>query len=139
MLCPSVRHSQALCSPAVTRHPLLDSQGLFETHSNVVPGSIIARKVPSRLDRLQDHSNDERVQMASHAQSCLLHLSASWLVIAHRPDQSSKASSDPQFALHVHAPRPSRPIGPVLGLQRRAWHCRHRSFSAEPKSLEYGA
>ncbi len=91
---------------------------------------IKARKVPSHPDRLRDLSNNEWVQMANQGQPGSLHVrfSAPQLVIAHRPGQSPKASSNPQLALHVHALRPLRPAGPVLGLRRRARHCRQRTL-----------
>lgn len=79
--------------------------------------------------------------MANHGRSrlCYVHSLAPWLVRAHRPDQSLKASSARQLALHVHALRPLLPAGPALDLRRRARHCRLRTPLAGSGSLGCGA
>lgn len=79
--------------------------------------------------------------MANHGRSHLwyVHFSAPGLVIAHRPDQSPKASSTPQLAWHVHALRLLLPAGPALDLRRRARRCRRRIPLAESGNLGCGA
>ena len=104
-------------------------EGLFPMAHAGRKRGIKAHKVPTRPDRLHfDQSNNEWVWMANQGRSRLGHVRSSTpsLVRVRRPGQSPKASSDRRLALHVHAPRPLRPAGPVPGLRRRARHCRLR-------------